>query len=47
MDSTLAGPAIKLTGTPSGIYRRPPRVGEHTDEVLAEASRLSHRKETS
>lgn len=43
----LAGPAIKLTGTPSGIYRRPPRVGEHTDEVLAEASRLSHRKETS
>jgi crotonobetainyl-CoA:carnitine CoA-transferase CaiB-like acyl-CoA transferase len=44
---TLAGPAIKLTGTPSGIYRRPPRVGEHTQEVLAEASRLSRRKETS
>jgi crotonobetainyl-CoA:carnitine CoA-transferase CaiB-like acyl-CoA transferase len=44
---TLAGPAIKLTGTPSGIYRRPPRVGEHTQEVLAEATRLSRRKETS
>jgi len=44
---TLAGPAIKLTGTPSGIYRRPPRVGEHTDEILAEASRLLRRKETS
>ena len=34
---TLAGSPIKLTETPSGIYRRPPRVGEHTDEVLAEA----------
>jgi len=43
---TLAGPAIKLTGTPSGIYRRPPRVGEHTEEVLAEAERLSAKKET-
>jgi crotonobetainyl-CoA:carnitine CoA-transferase CaiB-like acyl-CoA transferase len=43
---TLAGPPIKLTGTPAGIYRRPPRVGEHTDEILAEASRLSLRKET-
>jgi len=44
---TLAGPAIKLTGTPAGIYRRPPRVGEHTDEILAEANRLLQRKETS
>jgi crotonobetainyl-CoA:carnitine CoA-transferase CaiB-like acyl-CoA transferase len=34
---TLAGAPIKLTETPSGIYRRPPLVGEHTDEVLAEA----------
>ncbi len=33
----LAGPAIKLTATPAGIYRRPPRLGEHTAEVLAEA----------
>ena len=23
--------------TPAAIYRRPPRLGEHTDEVLAEA----------
>jgi crotonobetainyl-CoA:carnitine CoA-transferase CaiB-like acyl-CoA transferase len=44
---TLAGPAIKLTGTPSGIYRRPPRVGEHTGEILAEASRLLQKKEVS
>jgi crotonobetainyl-CoA:carnitine CoA-transferase CaiB-like acyl-CoA transferase len=34
---TLAGAPIKLTETPSGIYRRPPLVGEHTNEVLAEA----------
>lgn len=34
---TLAGSAIKLTETPSGVYRRPPLVGEHTNEVLVEA----------
>jgi len=34
---TLAGPPIKLTGTPSGIYRRPPKIGEHSEEILAEA----------
>ena len=34
---TLAGAPIKLTETPSGVYRRPPLVGEHTLEVLAEA----------
>ena len=34
---TLAGPPIKLTGTPSTIYRRPPKVGEHSEEILAEA----------
>jgi len=33
----LAGPAIKLAATPAAIYRRPPRLGEHTVEVLAEA----------
>ena len=32
----LAGSPIKLTGTPTGIYRRPPRLGEHTAEILAE-----------
>jgi crotonobetainyl-CoA:carnitine CoA-transferase CaiB-like acyl-CoA transferase len=34
---TLAGSPIKLTGTPSGIYRRPPKIGEHSEEILAEA----------
>jgi len=33
----LPGSPIKLTATPSGIYRRPPRLGEHTAEILAEA----------
>ncbi len=33
----LAGVPIKLTATPTGVYRRPPRLGEHTAEVLAEA----------
>ena len=32
----LPGPPIKLTATPGGVYRRPPRLGEHTAEVLAE-----------
>jgi len=33
----LAGSPIKLKATPAGIYRRPPRIGEHTREILAEA----------
>ncbi len=37
----LPGPPIKLTATPSGIYRRPPRLGEHTEEVLAEVGRAA------
>jgi crotonobetainyl-CoA:carnitine CoA-transferase CaiB-like acyl-CoA transferase len=32
----LAGCPIKFTETPSGIYARAPRLGEHTAEVLAE-----------
>jgi crotonobetainyl-CoA:carnitine CoA-transferase CaiB-like acyl-CoA transferase len=32
----IVGSPIHLTATPSGIYRRPPLLGEHTDEVLAE-----------
>jgi crotonobetainyl-CoA:carnitine CoA-transferase CaiB-like acyl-CoA transferase len=38
----VVGTPIKLTETPSGIYRRPPRLGEHTAEILAE---LDKRKE--
>ena len=32
----LLGPAVKLSASPTGIRRRPPRLGEHTDEVLGE-----------
>lgn len=32
----LPGSPIKLQDTPAGIYRRPPLLGEHTDELLAE-----------
>ncbi len=43
----LAGPAIKLTATPAAIHRRPPRLGEHTEEVLAEAGITRPGKEAS
>jgi crotonobetainyl-CoA:carnitine CoA-transferase CaiB-like acyl-CoA transferase len=33
---TVAGCPIKLSGTPAGIYARPPRLGEHTEQVLNE-----------
>lgn len=32
----IAGSPIKLTETPTGLYRRPPKLGEHTEEVLRE-----------
>jgi crotonobetainyl-CoA:carnitine CoA-transferase CaiB-like acyl-CoA transferase len=32
----LPASPIKLSATPAGVYRRPPRLGEHTGEVLAE-----------
>ena len=44
---TLAGSPIKLTGTPSGIYRRPPNIGEHSREILAEAGIRSATEEPS
>ena len=34
---TLAGQAIKMTKSYTGIRRRPPLLGEHTEEILAEA----------
>jgi len=33
---TIAGTPIKLTRTPSGVRRRAPLLGEHTDEILKE-----------
>jgi formyl-CoA transferase len=32
----LPNSPIHLTETPSGIYRRPPKLGEHNEEVFAE-----------
>jgi crotonobetainyl-CoA:carnitine CoA-transferase CaiB-like acyl-CoA transferase len=32
----IAAPALKFTATPARIYRRPPLLDEHRDEVLAE-----------
>jgi crotonobetainyl-CoA:carnitine CoA-transferase CaiB-like acyl-CoA transferase len=36
---TLAATPIKMTETPAGIYRRPPKLGEHTAEVFAELAK--------
>lgn len=33
---TIAGPAIKLAGTPAAVHSRAPRLGEHGAEILAE-----------
>lgn len=32
----LVGPPVKLSASPGSVRRRPPTLGEHTDEVLAE-----------
>ncbi len=34
--ATIVGSAIKFSQTPSGVYRSPPTLGQHQDEVLAE-----------
>ncbi|MGH7804787.1 MAG: CaiB/BaiF CoA transferase family protein [Candidatus Binatia bacterium] len=35
----VANTPIKFTATPAGVYRRPPLLGEHTEEVLGELKR--------
>ncbi len=41
----VAGCPIKMTGTPTGIYARPPLLGEHTNEILAELGVITFSKE--
>ncbi len=38
----VLGNPIKLTNHSTRIYRRPPRLGEHTDEVLREVAARNH-----
>jgi crotonobetainyl-CoA:carnitine CoA-transferase CaiB-like acyl-CoA transferase len=35
-EAAVAGNPIKFTRTPTGFYQRPPKLGEHTEAVLAE-----------
>ena len=39
----VAGTPIKFTATPAGVYRRPPLLGEHTEEVFAELHRTKEK----
>jgi len=39
-DVPQLGPVAKFTGTPARIYRHPPRLGEHTQEILREELNL-------
>jgi crotonobetainyl-CoA:carnitine CoA-transferase CaiB-like acyl-CoA transferase len=32
---------MRFTATPAGVYRRAPRLGEHTEEVFAEIEKES------
>ncbi len=41
----IAGSPIKMTVTPPGIYARPPLLGEHTQEILAEIGITTNSKE--
>ena len=33
----LVGPPVRLSVSPTAVRRRPPRLGEHTGEILREA----------
>ena len=33
---SIVGTPFKYTETPAGFYRRPPKLGEHNEEVLKE-----------
>ena len=37
--AVFAGPALHFTETPIGIYRRPPKLGEHNEEVRADIAK--------
>src|SRR5690606_41494743 len=32
----VLAPAVKMHGTPAGVFRAAPTLGQHTDEILAE-----------
>lgn len=40
-DLRLVGPPLKLSETPTAVWRQPPALGEHTDEILRERLGLS------
>lgn len=42
----LPGTPIHFTGTPAGIHRRPPKLGEHSDEIFRELGVRAPREET-
>jgi crotonobetainyl-CoA:carnitine CoA-transferase CaiB-like acyl-CoA transferase len=42
----FANTPIKLTGTPGGVYRRAPRLGEHNEEIFAELDEIERRRNT-
>lgn len=46
-DTAQLGCPIKFAATPANVYRRPPKLGEHTEEIRAElASHLRQRPES-
>jgi len=39
---SIVGCPIKFSKTPSGVYSRPPKLGEHTEEILSELGLLDN-----